>query len=69
MSNGNGVPRTDAEILYDVLDRLVHSMLLTNAEVHHRWSPIGSALFELHEKRQHAAERAWCVDNTARPPA
>lgn len=68
MANGEGVPVSDAEWLYDVLDRLAHSVLNEAGKPpEHCWSPLGSALALLHEKRAYATERAWCIDNTVRP--
>lgn len=69
MANGSGLPKTDAEWLYDCLDRLVHSVVEENGKMpEHCWSPVGSALALLHEKKAYATERAWCIDNTGSPP-
>lgn len=65
--NGSGCPQTDAEWLYDVLDRLVHSLVEDGGKSEHEWSPFGSALALLHDKKQYATERAWCAGNTLRP--
>lgn len=65
---GTSAPKTDAEWLYDVLDRLAHSLIEQQLKPpEHQWSPLGSALAMLHDKKQYACERAWCADNTIRP--
>lgn len=68
MANGTSYPKTDAEILYDALDRLAHSVLEQEGkQPEHCWSPIGAALAALHGKKEYACERAWCAENTMRP--
>lgn len=69
MANGTGLPTTDAEWLYDTLDRLAHSLIGTRGGKmpEHQWSPLGAAIAVLHDKKAYATERAWCADNTARP--
>lgn len=69
MANGVGIPTTDAEWLYDTLDRLAHSIIGMhgNQTPEHQWSPLGAALAALHDKRKYATERAWCIENTVRP--
>lgn len=52
---------TDAQRLYNALDRLVHATISRDGHgpPRHRFGPVGAALHELHALRQH--ETAHCV--------
>lgn len=65
---GDGL--TDAQRLYDVLDRLVHANIISREDVpDHRHSPLGQALYFLHRLDYHATEHCVCAKQYGVPPA
>lgn len=61
---------TEQQRLYDVLDRLVDSLIREEADhPEHRWSPLGDALHVLHTMKYLATERCVCAGQYADPPA
>ena len=61
--------KTDGQILYDLLDRLAHSIVDKEGQPAHRYSPVGAALHGLHRLRHLATERCICADTFDDPPA
>lgn len=65
-----GVKMTDAQILYDVLDRLVHASITSDKiKPEHRYSPLGAALYTLHRLSLHATTDCVCAKHYGVPPA
>lgn len=61
---------TDAQRLYDILDRLVHASIISREDVpDHRYSPLGTALFVLHQLSELATEDCVCAKQYGVPPA
>ncbi|MCB4860809.1 hypothetical protein K7W03_14535 [Sphingobium sp. PNB] len=64
----NATLTSDAEHLYDVLDRLVHQLMEDrDFPLEHKFSPLGSALATLHDLQQHAMPRCVCAVTYAKP--
>lgn len=62
-------PTTDAQKLYDALDRLAfHVIERDGCQPEHRFSPIGAALHALHEMRRHESSISTCADSYRDPP-
>ncbi|MGN7930327.1 hypothetical protein [Sphingopyxis sp. 22461] len=61
---------TDAQTLYNVLDRLVHASIISREDVpDNRYSPLGQALYVLHRLDFHTTEDCVCAKQFAIPPA
>lgn len=61
---------TEAQRLYDVLDRLVDSLINEEGDhPDHRYSPLGSALHVLHTMKYLATDRCVCAEQYADTPA
>lgn len=61
---------TEAQILYDRLDRLVHSILSApnTDEPGHAHSPVGAALRQLHLFKHLKSEHCICANEFRYPP-